>query len=278
MTVRSVKEIRIGDRDREPGDVSDLMESMTEVGLLHPVVVTPDNLLVAGGRRLAAAKRLGWTEVDVTVIATLADANLALRAEKDENTCRRDLSPVEAERARARRAKVLAPLAREAQARPGKARSSKLDKHAGPTRKVAAQGTGYSGTTLDKVAKVREVAEDEAQPEPVRDVAREALTRLSEPNVPVDPAFRDVQRAVEAASEPTVVADPGAEDRAYLRAYDTALGRAHHVLTDFDPERLGPLLTAAEVETLRHLRTGLDSFISRIDRSRSGLRVVKDGS
>ena len=38
------------------------------IGLLHPIVVTSDNILIAGARRLAAVKALGWEEVPVTVI------------------------------------------------------------------------------------------------------------------------------------------------------------------------------------------------------------------
>ncbi len=55
-------EITVGWRHRqELGDIDDLAASLTEVGLLHPVVVTPEGTLIAGARRLAAAKLLGWT-------------------------------------------------------------------------------------------------------------------------------------------------------------------------------------------------------------------------
>ena len=38
------------------------------IGLLHPIVVTSDNILIAGARRLAAVKALGWEEVPVNLI------------------------------------------------------------------------------------------------------------------------------------------------------------------------------------------------------------------
>lgn len=280
MTAVRIASIEVGTRDRDPGDVRDLMDSMAAVGLLHPLVVTPDHRLVAGGRRLEAAKRLGWVEVEVSEVASLADAEMALRAEMDENTCRRDLTPVEAAGARQRRAKVLAPLA-EKREKAGKAQpSSKLDE--GPassrlTRKVAAKGTGYSGSTLDKVDAVVRVAEDGTQPEAVRESARKALQRLDQPGAPVDPIVRDVVRAAERAAAADAPADPGADDRAYYLKYDTALGRANGFLR-FDAERLGPLMTPAEVESLRLLRASLDSFISRIERARSGLRVISGGN
>ena len=64
-----IDEIDIGQRYRKDlGDLKVLAESIESVGLLHPVVVTPDQRLIAGQRRLRACESLGWTEVPVTVI------------------------------------------------------------------------------------------------------------------------------------------------------------------------------------------------------------------
>ena len=38
------------------------------MGLLPPVVVTPDNRLIAGKRRLEACKTLGWAEIAVNIV------------------------------------------------------------------------------------------------------------------------------------------------------------------------------------------------------------------
>jgi hypothetical protein len=40
-----------------------------------------------------------------------------------------------------------------------------VSRTAAATRKIAAAGTRYRGSTLDKVAEVREVAEDESKPD-----------------------------------------------------------------------------------------------------------------
>ena len=48
-------------------DVEDLVNSIGEVGLLQPIVVTPHNLIVSGHRRFKAIQSLGWTEVEVEV-------------------------------------------------------------------------------------------------------------------------------------------------------------------------------------------------------------------
>jgi hypothetical protein len=42
----------------------------------------------------------------------------------------------------------------------------------GRTRDRTAKATGYGATTLDKAEHVLEVAEDETQPEPVRQIAQ----------------------------------------------------------------------------------------------------------
>src|SRR3979409_2606519 len=85
-------QITIGSRYRkELGDVRALADSIAEVGLLHPVVVTPEGRLIAGQRRLEACRTLGWTEVSVTV----GDLYQAARGEAHENFVRKDLLPSE---------------------------------------------------------------------------------------------------------------------------------------------------------------------------------------
>lgn len=91
-----VDEIEVGARARvDLGDLSDLMKSITEVGLIHPVVVTDDRKLISGGRRLEACRQLGMTVVPVVVAAHIHDAVDLLTAERDENTCRKDMTPSE---------------------------------------------------------------------------------------------------------------------------------------------------------------------------------------
>jgi hypothetical protein len=75
---------------RSLGDLSDLMESITRIGLLNPITVTTDHRLVAGASRLAACKRLGWVEIPAHVV-TLDDIEAEL-AEIDENLIRNELT------------------------------------------------------------------------------------------------------------------------------------------------------------------------------------------
>jgi N6-adenosine-specific RNA methylase IME4 len=87
-----IERIQVGFRYRKDlGDVRSLAQSIEEVGLLHPVVVTPEGRLIAGQRRLEACRALGWTDIPVTVV----DLYQAARGEAHENFVRKDLLPSE---------------------------------------------------------------------------------------------------------------------------------------------------------------------------------------
>jgi ParB family chromosome partitioning protein len=88
----NIDQIQIGFRYRKDlGDLRSLADSIGEVGLLHPVVVTLEGRLIAGQRRLEACRSLGWTEIAVTVVDLLQ----AARGEAHENFVRKDLLPSE---------------------------------------------------------------------------------------------------------------------------------------------------------------------------------------
>lgn len=70
------------------GDIDGLAESITAVGLMHPVVVNSDGKLIAGARRILAAQKLGWTEIPVTVV----DLENIVEGEFAENTQRKDFT------------------------------------------------------------------------------------------------------------------------------------------------------------------------------------------
>jgi hypothetical protein len=61
--------IKVGERIRKDmGDIAALAKSIEDIGLLQPIIVTPDGLLLCGERRLRAAKLLGWTEIPVVIV------------------------------------------------------------------------------------------------------------------------------------------------------------------------------------------------------------------
>ncbi len=73
------------------GDLTSLKHSLSQHGLLSPIVITSDNVLVAGHRRLEAAKQLGWNTIAVRIIDQ-ADESDQLEMEIEENTQRKNLS------------------------------------------------------------------------------------------------------------------------------------------------------------------------------------------
>ena len=85
----SISDIIIGSRFRKDlGNVEDLCKSIQKVGLLHPVVVNEENKLIAGQRRIEAFKKLGHTEIPVTVLNLKA----ILNGEIDENINRKSFA------------------------------------------------------------------------------------------------------------------------------------------------------------------------------------------
>ena len=76
-------------------------------GLVHPILIGPDNRIVAGHARLRAAQKLGMREVPVIVLEhlseaqrralVLADNQLALNASWDEELLRAELAALEQE-------------------------------------------------------------------------------------------------------------------------------------------------------------------------------------
>src|ERR1700735_2021384 len=77
------------------GDLESLAVSLRELGQLQPIVVSANYRLIAGGRRLEAAKSLGWTEIEARIASDLISVADLLRAERDENTCRKAFAPTE---------------------------------------------------------------------------------------------------------------------------------------------------------------------------------------
>ena len=67
IPINQLKTCSINAEIYRDSNVEDLINSIQEVGLLQKIVVTTDNLIVSGHRRLKALKILGWTEVECEV-------------------------------------------------------------------------------------------------------------------------------------------------------------------------------------------------------------------
>jgi len=87
-----ISDIKIGKRFRKDmGDLEGLKNSISELGLLQPIVIDENNNLIAGYRRLLAHQELGIKDIQTNTIKI----ENVLRGEFDENTIRKNFTPSE---------------------------------------------------------------------------------------------------------------------------------------------------------------------------------------
>lgn len=92
MRDEDISRIKVGNRHRKDlGDIDELARSIEDVGLLHPIVVTPKLELIAGQRRLVALKKLQRKRIPVHVV----DLEAITLGEAAENLQRKSLTPSE---------------------------------------------------------------------------------------------------------------------------------------------------------------------------------------
>ncbi len=213
---RTVDSIIVGNRHRaDLGDLDALAESVARDGLLQPLTVTIDGVLVCGARRLAAIKLLGWRTVSVWVRSGISGRLGHLLAEQDDNVLHKDLTPVEAAALYRELKTLMAEDASRRQAatrfsaenQPGQDGAGKFpapSEQAGRASEQAAAMIpgGASYKTLDKIDYLRQIADDPVMPVTVRADAAEELERI-DAGAPVHPAFERIRAAVaEATSAP----------------------------------------------------------------------------
>ena len=67
IPINQLKTCPINSEIYRDSDVGDLVNSIESVGLLQPLVVTPEKIIISGHRRYTAICSLGWTEVECEV-------------------------------------------------------------------------------------------------------------------------------------------------------------------------------------------------------------------
>jgi ParB family chromosome partitioning protein len=246
-----VDSIIVGARHRKDhGDLTVLADSISRLGLLQPITVTLDGVLICGARRLAAIKHLGWHTVNVWVCGSVSDKLGMLLAEQDENVLHKPLNDLEAA-SLYREIKTL--IAQDAERRKQASqfehgtgqnpRSHGPAILAGPCegpggearKQAAAMVTGRASyTTLDRVNRLQDIAEDETKPEHVRQRAREELAKIGAGG-PVLPSHQRMKAELSLAELDALAADPtqpeqvraeAARDAAILRAAQQAEANA----------------------------------------------------
>src|SRR4051812_19788247 len=87
-----ISKIKIGDRHRKDfGDIDALARSIEAEGLLQPIGITPDSMLVFGERRIRAFQLLGREDISARVVNVSSIA----AGEWTENELRKNFTPSE---------------------------------------------------------------------------------------------------------------------------------------------------------------------------------------
>ena len=76
------------------GDLSKLMSSMSEIGLLNPLTIDEDYYVIEGTRRYYSAKNLSWSKIKCDKRIGLSEYQ-KITIEIDENLRRKNLNPAE---------------------------------------------------------------------------------------------------------------------------------------------------------------------------------------
>ena len=72
----NIEDIKIKKRVRKDlGDLEALKNSLRIYGLLNPITLNSKYELIAGERRLQAAKQLGWTNINAVILSNISDVD-----------------------------------------------------------------------------------------------------------------------------------------------------------------------------------------------------------
>lgn len=212
---RTVASIQVGHRHRtDLGDIDALARSIDQRGLLQPMTVTPDGVLVCGRRRLEAIRRLGWKKTSVWVRSDVSDRLGHLLAEQDENAEHKPLTQIEAaalyrelkqllreDAARRQHATRFSTERQPGEDEPGEdgARNFRApSQNAGRVSRQAAAMIpgGASDRTLDKIDYVEQAGQRTDLPEPVRAQVAHAVAELAAGGA-VQPVYERVRSLIE---------------------------------------------------------------------------------
>lgn len=159
-----VRDVVIGEGRRpiDPGHVKRLSISITELGLLHPIIVSLDNVLIAGRHRLEAVKLLKLKEIACQHL-DLSEIDTQI-AEVDENLLQKQMLPGERANLLARSKQLY--LAKHPET--GKGKYDRRGEHKGAERPYApaftqdrVEKTGMANRTIKEFVQIGEAFTDE---------------------------------------------------------------------------------------------------------------------
>ncbi len=240
---RAIDSIIVGRRHRtDLGDLDAMIASIQREGLLQPITITPDGVLVCGSRRLAALRQLGVKTVNVWVRSGITDRLGQLLAEQDDNALHKPLTQTEAATLYRELKTVLAEdAARRQEASRFTTETREMGGGAnlapphGPAGKARAQAaqmvTGRNSyTTLERVNHLQDLAADPAQPDSVRAAATAELKGIDTgggvisafQRVGAEQSLSELERIATDATASVVDRDSARAEVARLRAEESA--------------------------------------------------------
>ena len=90
-----ISSIKVKRRVRKDlGNLEELKASLRTYGLLNPITINSRYELIAGERRLTAAKELGWTNIHANIVDNLTEIE-QLEMEIEENNQRKEFTDEE---------------------------------------------------------------------------------------------------------------------------------------------------------------------------------------
>lgn len=292
---RPIASIVVGERRREDmGDIDALARSLEQYGLIQPIVIDDAGMLVAGGRRLAAAQSLGWTHIDCRPFGTLSEVERQ-EIELEENLQRKDLTPYERSKTLVRLAEAAAEVDRASfvATRNETPKEGRPDQP-GSLRRVGERVNVDPATIIKAQQHVAAVEEHALPPETAQAVAIDYAKAVeAEPELrgrPVAPVvdfyrqqreIRREQAQAEQAEMQRVMEAAGPETpelrQARLQAEFTRAIKGVRELLAHPPETYGPVFDGAHRRIAATIVRDCRDWCDRMERSLEqpvGLRVV----
>lgn len=251
---RALDSIGVGRRHRaDLGDLDALAASIDRDGLLQPITITPDGMLVCGLRRLAAMRQLGWKTANVWVRSGISERLGQLLAEQDDNALHKPLTQTEqATLYRELKALLAEDAARRQEASRFTTGEGNPRSHGGATvappsdtapadaeqqggrgrtrEQAALMVTGRNAyTSLERISELQRLATDPHQPATVRERATAELERIDaggsitagHQRARAELSLAELDRIAADPATPEPMRDRAADDAARLRAAET---------------------------------------------------------
>lgn len=204
-----IESIRMGNpHRRDLGDIEELARSIQDIGLIHPIGLTPDLRILVGRRRLEAFKLLGRTTIPARILTGITDAAAELHAERDENVCRKDMLLSELAALGEALYAVEAEAAKERQRQAGREHGRGIAQplqgptYSGVGKSAAVVGgaLGMSESTYTELRFAHKVATDPELPETERDLGKNALEQMDSGRG-VQPTVKELRRNLKVKRE-----------------------------------------------------------------------------